>query len=458
MIRLYNAMSGKVESFEPLRPGEVKMYVCGLTLSDDAHLGHGRAAAVFDLLRRFFTYLGWQVLYVRNITDVDDKIFRRAVEQKMTPDQMVDRYLERHAEDLERLRVPRADIEPRASEHIGEMIRFIERLVERGAAYEKDGSVYFKTASVPEFGLLAQVAGIEGENEDFLLWKTTAGESPCWDSPWGCGRPGWHIECSTMSMEFLGEHFDIHGGGVDLLHPHHDAEIAQCHALSGCAPAKVFMHNALVNLAEEKMSKSIGNFFTLKEIFARYDPAVVRHYLFNSHYRKAINYQPDELEYSSRFIERVETFRRAAADITDVPLQNVDASGPEIKELLRKKRSEVIDALEDDLDTPAALRAIEDVVKAGCEHLESPNPDPMHLGRIEEFLDEFDEIFDLRPDASSTLSRKGELVEGILELRRRLEQTGTSEASRLADEITGTLRDVGVELIDTPWGTRWDWK
>lgn len=458
-MRLFNSLTGRIEEFRPLTPGEVRMYVCGLTVSDDAHLGHGRSAAIFDLLRRVFRYQGSNVLYVRNVTDVDDKIVERARFLGETPAKLVERYMARHAEDLERLRVPRADIEPRASEHVGEMIDFIKELIARKAAFEKDGSVWFRVRSVPDFGFLAQRAGETALMEDFLLWKReTDASCPGWNSPWGRGCPGWHIECSTMSMKILGETFDIHGGGEDLRHPHHDSEIAQSEALSGKPLARIFMHHALVYLEEEKMSKSSGKFFTLREIFGRFDPAVVRYYLFRTHYRTRLKFSPAELEPSRRAIERMEEFLRRSSGVIGPSPEKRSRTGDALCEVMGTARSRILAALESDLDTDAALTVLDDLIAAGEEHLECAAPDPFILGRAEEFLDEMDEIFDLRRERTRTLTRRGQLVESMLAVRKKLIASGDAAALQAANDVRLGLEKVGVEVIDSPWGTRWKWE
>ena len=457
-MHLFNSLTGRVDPFEPLTQGEIKMYVCGLTVSDDAHLGHGRAAALFDLLRRIFLYKGMSVLYVRNITDVDEKIILRAKETGMDPQNMVEKYMARHAQDMERLRVPRADIEPRASEHIPEMIEFIEQLIQKKAAYEKDGNVYFATRAFSEFGKLAKRAGKEIDKSDFLLWKNVDPSEPGWHSPWSLGRPGWHIECSAMSMEFLGETFDIHGGGDDLLHPHHDCEIAQSQALSNKPFANFFMHNALVYLAEEKMSKSKGNFFTLREIFDQYDPAVVRYFLFSTHYRQPLRFEPGMMDPARRSIEKMETFLSGAREIISPPVGGPNESARVLAELVSRGRARVLTALDDDIDVPIALRVMEDIVAAGDEHLQSGEPDPLVLGKVEEFLEEMDEMFDLRRERTRTQTRRGELVEALLKVRKKLGDSNDDKSTQAGEEIKKALESVGVEVIDTRWGTRWKWE
>ncbi len=460
-MRLYNTLTGCIEPLTTVRPGEVRMYACGLTVSDDAHLGHGRSGAIFDLLRRVLRTRGMRIVDVRNVTDVDDKIIARARALGQDPVELAKRYVARHDEDMERLRVPRADVEPRASDHIHEVIDFIAALVAREAAYEKEGVVYFRLAAYPAFGELARARGVPVEEEDFVLWKPSEDDDPGWSSPWGRGRPGWHIECSAMSAALLGETFDIHGGGADLLHPHHDAEIAQCHARCGKAPARMFVHNGLVLLADEKMSKSIGNFFTLREIFARYDPAAVRYYLFRTHYREPVTFSTEALDDAEQAIARIEAFMAAAARVVG-PGEHATGSEEEkrLLERARTARADVIAALEDDLDTPRALGVVDDLVARGQDYLRTRTAEPHVLGQIEEVLDSIDELFDLRPERARTESRTAELIEAVLRVRKRLRQRGIEDlsAARTASELTEMLRKLGIELVDTRWGTRWRWE
>jgi cysteinyl-tRNA synthetase len=460
-MRLYNSLTKQTEVVEPIRPGEIRMYVCGLTVSDDAHLGHGRSAAIFDLLRRVLRARGLRVVYVRNITDVDDKIIARAQALGRDPNELARSYIARHEEDMERLRVPRSEIEPRASEHIPEMIDFIGRLMDGGATYVKDGAIRFRLASDPEFGRLARATDAKVESKDFILWKGAPESEPGWDSPWGYGRPGWHIECSAMAAGLLGETFDIHGGGMDLIHPHHDAEIAQSHARFGKVPAKVFIHNGLVFLAEEKMSKSIGNFFTLRELFARYDPAAIRYYLFGTRYREPMQFTMEALEEAEGAVARIAGFSNASQAVLAVSERSRwSEAGKQLAADAKAARASFLEALEDDLDTPRALEILNDLIAKGEHYLATSDPDPGVLGEVEEVLDFIDEILDLRPERARTESRVADLIEAILGVRRRLTERASEDesAGRTARELTETLRSLGIEVVDTRWGTRWRWE
>ncbi|RMH56624.1 MAG: cysteine--tRNA ligase [Candidatus Hydrogenedentota bacterium] len=458
-MKIFNALTGEKEVFTPHRPGEVRMYVCGMTVSDDIHLGHARSAAAFDLFRRVFEFHGWRVLYVRNITDIDDKIIERGRKEGRDPAELAEYYRQRHEEDLERLRVPRANVEPKASEHIPEMIRFAEELVRAGLAVVRDGGVYFNPEKISCYGCLARRRNLTPERTEVPLWKPSRKDEPGWDSPWGRGRPGWHIECSTMARVFLGDVFDIHGGGEDLLHPHHDTEIAQSAGLTGKIPANFFLHNGLVYLPQEsrKMSKSLGNVFTLREIFAQFDPAVVRHYLFSRHYREPMTFRLEDLERSRVAVDRLEGFlRRSAA--APRPARLVPEAGERVRDVLKSARVRFLEALEDDLDTVKALNVVEDVLAAGEEYLESGSAEPRELVRIEELIEEFDELLDLRPEGARTHSPEAVLIEEILKIRGELRRSESEEALSLARRLEEVLENAGIEFSDTAWGTRWKWR
>ncbi len=307
-LRIYNTLTQGKEEFTPIDPPKVGMYVCGVTVYDLCHIGHARSSIVFDIIYRYLKFRGYDVTYVRNFTDVDDKIINRANEMGVTSEEVASRYIDEFNTDMGALGLLTPDVEPKATEHIAQMLDIIGTLIERGKAYELDGSVYFSVKSFPEYGALskrnvedlrsgARVEVNEAKRDplDFALWKASKPGEPTWDSPWGKGRPGWHIECSAMGREYLGEVFDIHGGGKDLVFPHHENEIAQSHASSGMAPVKVWVHNGFVNVDSEKMSKSLGNFSTIKDILKTYHPEAIRYFILTSHYRSPIDFTAQAL-------------------------------------------------------------------------------------------------------------------------------------------------------------------
>ncbi|MGH8489828.1 MAG: cysteine--tRNA ligase, partial [Gammaproteobacteria bacterium] len=319
MLVIYNTLTGRKQEFRPLVPGKVGMYVCGMTVYDYCHLGHARMIVVFDIVVRYLRARGYEVNYVRNITDVDDKIIKRAREQNEPIDAVTARFIAFMNEDAAALGVIKPDVEPRATQHIDEMLRMIERLVARGHAYQSaNGDIYYDVSSFKGYGRLsgkrvedlhagARVEVDEAKDDplDFVLWKRAKDGEPSWGSPWGPGRPGWHIECSAMSTECLGAHFDIHGGGQDLQFPHHENEIAQSEGATGQPFVNVWMHNGFVRVDEEKMSKSLGNFFTVREVLARYHPEEVRYFILTSHYRSPLNYSEENLDHARTALTRL---------------------------------------------------------------------------------------------------------------------------------------------------------
>ncbi|MDD4153515.1 MAG: cysteine--tRNA ligase, partial [bacterium] len=322
-LRLYNTMTGRKEELVPARPGSISMYVCGVTPYDYSHLGHARAYVTFDVVKRYLQYSGYEVYHVQNFTDIDDKIIKRATQEGIDAGTLAQRYIDAYFEDMDALGIIRASVYPRVTEHIDAVVEMVAVLQQKSYAYEVDGDVYFDVARFKEYGALSgrdleeMRAGARVEiNElkhsplDFVLWKRAKDGEPAWQSPWGPGRPGWHIECSAMTLKYLGCGFDIHGGGQDLIFPHHENEIAQSEAYAGCSPfARYWMHNGFVTIDKEKMSKSLGNFFTIRQILERYEAEVVRYYLVSVHYRSPIDFSDERLEEAKRALERLRQTR-----------------------------------------------------------------------------------------------------------------------------------------------------
>jgi cysteinyl-tRNA synthetase len=372
-LKVYNTLAKDYQIFEPLEPPHVNMYVCGITPYDDAHLGHGRAYTVFDVIHRYLEYSGFRVRYIQNITDIDDKIIKRANELKISIQQLTLKYIDSYFDVMAKLNVRRANIYPKATEHIADMVKTVEGLVKHGFAYVVDGpssaeasagrDVYFEVAKFKDYGKLskrklddmkegARVAVDERKKAplDFALWKTAKEGEPSWDSPWGKGRPGWHIECSVMSLkEAKVETLDIHGGGLDLIFPHHENEIAQAECATGKPFAKYWIHNGFVNINHEKMSKSLGNFFTLKDIFAKYDPMLVRFYFLMTHYRSPINFSDKELEGAKGGLDRLmnaASIVRENSSCAQVPIKD---------EKLAAIKESFIKAMDNDFNTAEAM-------------------------------------------------------------------------------------------------------
>jgi cysteinyl-tRNA synthetase len=364
MLHIHNSMTGRKEPFKPITPGEVRMYVCGITVYDYCHIGHGRMLIVFDLLRRHLRESGYRVTFVRNITDIDDKIILRAEENGEPIVALTERFIRAYHEDCAALGVELGDHEPKATEYLPQIIDMVARLIERGNAYRGDnGDVYFSVASFAAYGRLsgkriadlragARVEVDESKRDplDFVLWKAAKPGEPAWESPWGPGRPGWHIECSAMSVALLGPHFDIHGGGMDLKFPHHENEIAQTCAACGSEFVNVWVHNGFVRLDEEKMSKSLGNFFTVREVLDLVrDPEVIRYFMLSSHYRGPINYSLENLEQADAALERL---YNALQDVEVVPVAPVTTA-----------TQRFLAAMDDDLNTPVAIAELQGLAR-----------------------------------------------------------------------------------------------
>ncbi len=367
MLEIHNSLSGAKEPFRPMEPPRVSLYVCGMTVYDYCHLGHARAMVVFDMVVRYLRESGYRVHYVRNITDIDDKIIRRASELGESIDSLTARFIEAMHEDADALGCLRPDEEPRATGHIGEIVAMIEGLIERGYAYAADGDVYYAVSRFPDYGALSGKrldelragARIEpGEHKrdpaDFVLWKAARPDEPSWPSPWGDGRPGWHIECSAMSTHCLGHHFDIHGGGLDLKFPHHENEIAQSEAATGEHFVNYWMHNGHVRIDDEKMAKSLGNFTTVRDVLAAHDAETVRHFLLSSHYRSPLNYTADALAQARAGMERLYTALRGLPE-------HVEPGAPGAPGAAFSERFHA--AMDDDFNTPLALSVLFDLAR-----------------------------------------------------------------------------------------------
>ena len=364
MLQIHNSLTGRKEAFQPIRPGEVRMYVCGMTVYDYCHLGHARVMIVFDVVRRHLEASGYRVTYVCNITDIDDKIIQRAAENGEPMTALTERFIRAYHEDCEALGVRVADHEPRATQYLPQIVAMIGTLVDRGYAYAgPNGDVYYAVARFEPYGRLsgkrladlragARIEVDEAKRDplDFVLWKAAKPGEPAWDSPWGPGRPGWHIECSAMSVELLGDHFDIHGGGMDLKFPHHENEIAQTCAARGSPFVNVWMHNGFVRVDDEKMSKSLGNFFTVREVLEWVrDPEVVRYFMLGSHYRGPINYTPDSLAQADAALERLYLALRGVA--------RAAASEP------TESSAKFVAAMDDDFNTPVAVAELQSLAR-----------------------------------------------------------------------------------------------
>ncbi len=484
---VYNTLTKRKEEFLPLQPGAVKIYACGVTVYDDCHIGHARSAVVFDVIIRYLRSLGYTVTWVRNFTDIDDKIIRRAQQENLPWQTIAETYIAAFQRDMAALGVGPADIEPRATEHIDDIIRLIEVLAAKGFAYQRQGDVYFPVAKFPGYGKLSgrsldeMLAGARIDiNEqkdnpfDFVLWKASKPGEPSWDSPWGPGRPGWHIECSAMCQHFLGDTFDIHGGGADLIFPHHENEIAQSEAATGQPLARYWLHNGMVTINQEKMSKSLGNFFTIQEVLAKFHPEVVRFFLIQNHYRSPLDFSDQALAEAQTAVDRLYSalarLDQAAAGQPAPPEPPAGEVLPglsaEEQQRLRSLRSRFQEAMEDDFNTALALGHLFDAVRlvnrtleyqpqeaAGRAFLAWVGQELRTLGAILNLLqaDPTAMLQELR-QKTAALALDPASIEALIEERRLARQ---AKDFAKADAIRQRLADAGILLEDSPQGTTW---
>ena len=462
MLQIYNSLTRQKEVFQPIEPGKVRMYVCGMTVYDYCHVGHARAMVVFDVVTRWLRAKGYDVTYVRNITDIDDKIIRRAQENGEDFHELTARFIRAMHEDLAALGILPPTHEPRATDAMADMIALIQILIDKGYAYVgASGDVYYDVSRFERYGQLANKkledlrAGARVEVEeakddplDFVLWKTAKPNEPGWASPWGMGRPGWHIECSAMSTRCLGEHFDIHGGGMDLKFPHHENEIAQSEAASGHRYANVWMHNGFVQVNEEKMSKSLGNFFTVREVLQRYQPEVVRLFILSSHYRGPLNYADENLDHAKSSLTRLYTALRGL---------------PVVEEPLEENwRVRFEQAMDDDFNTPEALAVLFDLSR---EINKLHDHDEMAAARLGASLRHLGKWLGLlQADPESYLKSGTEVVASLSsgiaseEIEALIAQRNIARKAKNwaeADRIRAQLQEAKVVLEDTSKGTIW---
>ena len=460
-MRIFNTMTRQKEEFIPNNPDEVKIYACGPTVYNYIHIGNARPLCVFDVLRRYLEYRGYNVKFVQNFTDVDDKIIKRANEEGITFEEVSKKYIEEFWTDANGLNFKKASVHPKATENIDEIINIIKTLEEKGYAYAVDGDVYFRTLKFKEYGKLshqpiedlqsgARIAiGEKKENPlDFALWKAAKEGEPYWDSPWGKGRPGWHIECSAMNKRFLGDTIDIHCGGQDLIFPHHENEIAQSECANGCTFAKYWMHNGYINVDNVKMSKSLGNFKTVREIANVYGYEVIRYFLISSHYRSPINYSLEIIEQCKSALERLYTCRESL----DFALKNAKDI-PDDEELIKKlnsHREQFITAMDDDLNTADGVAAVFELVK---DINTSILDKEVSKNVCQTAATVFDELCDV---LGILYNRKNNDVDSDIEaLIEERQQARAIKDWATADRIRDELKAKGIILKDTPQGVTW---
>lgn len=478
-IRVYNTMSGRKEDFVPLVAGQVRMYVCGITAYDVCHVGHARSAIVFDIMKRYLRYKGLKVTHVRNITDIDDKIIARAAKENVAYDVIAKKYTEEYYRDMEMLGVSRADIEPNATDHIKEMIETIQSLVQKGYAYPVGGDVYFEVSKFPDYGKLSKkntddlVAGARVEVDerkrsplDFALWKSSKEGEPWWESPWGKGRPGWHIECTAMSSKYLGESFDIHGGGADLIFPHHENEIAQSEAYTGKQFVKYWIHNGFITVDKEKMSKSLGNFFTIKEILEKYEPEVVRYFLLSAHYRSPIEFSDVQLTEAELSIDRYYSTVTRIKDFLEISgAAEKPGAFAELEKLLLSFKDKFHNAMNDDFNTASALGFIFELIREANKFLDSKPSGQKAKELVTKTRDLLAEvggvlnIFNKTPEEWYRSLMKVKKIEfseeALLQKIAERQEARKQKEWAIADTIRKTLEEKGIILEDKKDGTAW---
>ena len=463
-IKVYNTLTRKKEAFEPLDPEQVTMYVCGPTVYDNAHVGHAMSSLVFDIIRRYLEYSGYKVRHVMNYTDVDDKIIMRAQYEEVDALELAERYITQYAQHLADLNILPATVYPRVSTEMENIIRVVQGLIDKGYAYEVEGDVYFRVAKDDDYGRLSRrkledmESGyrIDADSRkespmDFALWKSAKLGEPAWDSPWGLGRPGWHIECSVMSLEHLGDQIDIHGGGNDLVFPHHENEIAQSESYTGKTFAKYWMHNGMMQLAGEKMSKSLGNLVTIGDFLSENDADILRMLILNSSYRSPLTFSPEVIEQTTRAYERLRgglrpAFPEAGGGLEDV-LKALDEHNAATRQGFRE-------AMDDDFNTAGALGYLFDLVRA-INQARDASATAEELAPAQATLRELTGVLGLRiEETAEDEAGAAPFIDLLMEIRKALRE---EKLWALSDKVRDDLKELGVLVEDTKDGTSWRW-
>jgi cysteinyl-tRNA synthetase len=464
-LRIYNTLSHQKEDFKPIEADKVRMYVCGPTVYAEAHVGHAMSSIVFDVIRRYLEYRGYQVKHVMNYTDVDDKIIQRANQAGVEPFSLAEKYIQEYRLHLRDLNVLEANLNPRATNEIDQIIQMVKGLIEKGFAYAVDGDVYFRVEKDENYGKLSgrrledMLAGarieVDARKEnpmDFTLWKAAKPGEPAWDSPWGQGRPGWHIECSAMSLNHLGEQIDIHGGGNDLIFPHHENEIAQTESLTGRPFARYWVHNGMLQLSGEKMSKSLGNLVTIKEFLSQHDPDVLRMMVLNSSYRSPLTFNDEVVSQAERALERLRQALRPASMKDGVDGQ---AAGKTLAQQVQATRRGFLEDMDDDFNTAGALGYLFDLVRA-INQARDQGVDAEKLGEAQDLLRELSSVLGLRLERVAARGNQADpYVDLLLEVRSELRR---QKLWALSDLIRDRLAALNVILEDTKEGSEWRWK
>ncbi len=470
-LKIYNTLTRKKEKFTPLHKGEVGIYVCGPTVYSDAHLGHAKSYISFDIVVRYLRWLGYKVKYVQNITDAghlldtgEDRILKGAKREKLDPMELTEKYIRNYFEDMDALGCLRPNISPRATGHIPEQIKLVETLLKKGYAYETNGTVYFDITKFPEYGKLShrkveeQVAGarveVRAEKKhpaDFALWIHAPEEHIMkWDSPWGVGYPGWHLECSAMSMKYLGETLDIHGGGMENMFPHHECEIAQSESATGKQFVRYWMHNNMVLVDGVKMSKSLGNFITIKEALKKYSPEQIRFFTLTTHYRSPVDFSDSAVQGAGEGMHKIHTtFERISGIVQTTPKGK---SSPEINKILEVHKKKFIEAMDDDFNTPLAIGTLFDLSRELNKYLDTVGT-IMPLQPVLEIYEEFGgKVLGILPFSKKSEIEGTQFIELLIEIREKLR---VEKQWKLADEVRLKLQELGVSLEDKLGKTTW---
>ena len=475
-LRVYNTLTKQKEAFVPLEEGKVKMYVCGVTPYNHPHIGNARPFVTWDVIRRYLEHQGWEVMHVQNFTDVDDKIIRTANEEQVPWHTISERYIASYFEVMDKLNVRRAAIYPKVSTHMQEIIDMVAKLVKDGFAYVVDGDVYYAVEKFEDYGKLSgrslddMKAGARVEVDerkhhpmDFALWKSAKPGEPSWESPWGAGRPGWHIECSAMSHKYLGEQFDFHGGGSDLIFPHHENEVAQSEAFTGVTPfVRYWLHNGFITVNQEKMSKSLGNFFLVQDILAHYAPEVLRFFILSTHYRSPLDFSDERLTEAERALERLATVKRNLAELAAAAATDCGGAGADqLLAAAQKAKEEFFAAMDDDFNTALAIstfftfgkevNSYQTLIASGKEAVSSKA-----VNEATALFALLEDVLGIVPAATESAGEDNGLVDGLMELVLELRQQARQNKDwGTADRIRDALQELEVVIEDSPQGTRW---
>ncbi|ABK60410.1 cysteine--tRNA ligase [Clostridium novyi] len=462
-MKLFNTMTRQKEEFKPIKDGEVSMYVCGPTVYNYFHIGNGRTFLVFDTIRRYFEYRGYKVNFIQNFTDIDDKMIKKANEENITVKELGDRFIHEYYKDADGLNIKRATANPRATEYMDEIIQFVKDLIDKGYAYEVNGDVYFSTKQFKEYGKLsgqnlddlqagARISVDERKKDpmDFAIWKSEKPGEPSWNCPWGKGRPGWHIECSCMAHKLLGDTIDIHAGGADLVFPHHENEIAQSEARNGKTFANYWMHSAYLNINNKKMSKSLNNFFTTREILEKYDAEVIRLFMLSAHYRTPLNFSDDLLQSAKASNERLyNAIGNLERLLDEVKVDKVTENEKEYVKNLESYKEKYIEKMDDDFNTADAISVIFDLVKDINTNINTESSKEL----VEYSLELIREL-----GKPLGILQKSTMLDLNAEIEKLIEQRQQARKDKdwaLADKIRDDLKARGIVLEDTPQGVRW---